>query len=109
LIVGCCPDSSVRYIAPPRDISPCDERSSRMTADEVMEKVRDIIAERLDVKRSEVVPTASFIDDLNADSLDIVELVMGIEKDFDIEIPDDEAEKIRTVQDAVDYIVAHVS
>ena len=80
-----------------------------MTADEVMEKVRDIIAERLDVKRSEVVPSASFIDDLNADSLDIVELVMGIEKDFDIEIPDDEAEKIRTVQDAVDYIVAHVS
>ncbi len=80
-----------------------------MTADEVMEKVRDIIAERLDVKRSEVVPSASFIDDLNADSLDIVELVMGIEKDFDIEIPDDEAEKIRTVQDAVDYIVAHAS
>ena len=79
-----------------------------MTAEEVTEKVRDIIAERLDVKRSEVVPSASFIDDLNADSLDIVELVMGIEKDFDIEIPDDEAEKIRTVQDAVDYIVAHV-
>jgi len=80
-----------------------------MSTDEVMEKVRDIIAERLDVKRSEVVPAASFIDDLNADSLDIVEMVMGIEKDFDIEIPDDEAEKIRTVQDAVDYIVAHVS
>ncbi|MCA9572063.1 MAG: acyl carrier protein [Myxococcales bacterium] len=80
-----------------------------MTAEEVTEKVRDIIAERLDVKRSEVVPSASFIDDLNADSLDIVELVMGIEKDFDIEIPDDEAERIRTVQDAVDYIVAHVS
>ena len=79
-----------------------------MTGDEVMDKVCDIIAERLDVKRSEVVPSASFIDDLNADSLDIVELVMGIEKDFDIEIPDDEAEKIRTVQDAVDYIVAHV-
>ena len=75
----------------------------------IMPMQRDIIAERLDVKRSEVVPTASFIDDLNADSLDIVELVMGIEKDFDIEIPDDEAEKIRTVQDAVDYIVAHVS
>lgn len=80
-----------------------------MTAEEVTEKVRDIIAERLDVKRSEVVSSASFIDDLNADSLDIVELVMGIEKDFDIEIPDDEAEKIRTVQDAVDYIVAHVA
>ena len=71
-------------------------------------KVRDIIAEGLDVKRSEVVPSASFIDDLNADSLDIVELVMGIEQDFSIEIPDDEAEKIRTVQDAIDYIVAHV-
>jgi len=80
-----------------------------MTADEVMAKVRDIIAERLDVKLSEVVPEASFIDDLNADSLDIVELVMGIEKDFDIEIPDDEAERIRTVQDTVDYIVAHVN
>ena len=50
-----------------------------------------------------------FIDDLNADSIDIVELVMTIEKEFDIEIPDDEAEKIRTVQDAVDYIVSHVS
>jgi acyl carrier protein len=61
------------------------------------------------VKKTEVVPAASFIDDLNADSLDIVELVMTIEKEFDIEIPDDEAEKIRTVQDAVDYIVAHVS
>lgn len=80
-----------------------------MNANEVMGKVQDIIAERLDVKRSEVLPAASFIDDLNADSLDIVELVMGIEKDFDIEIPDDEAEKIRTVQDAVDYIVAHAS
>ncbi len=80
-----------------------------MTAEEVTEKVRDIIAERLGVQRSEVVPSASFIDDLNADSLDIVELVMGIERDFEIEIPDDEAEKIRTVQDAIDYIVAHVS
>lgn len=80
-----------------------------MSSDEVVQKVQDIIAESLGVKRSEVVPSASFIDDLNADSLDIVELVMTIEKEFDIEIPDDEAEKIRTVQDAVDYIVAHVS
>jgi acyl carrier protein len=55
------------------------------------------------------VPAASFINDLNADSLDIVELVMAIEKEFDIEIPDDEAEKIRTVQDAINYIVAHTS
>lgn len=80
-----------------------------MSSDEVVQKVQDIIAESLGVKRSEVVPSASFIDDLNADSLDIVELVMTIEKEFDIEIPDDEAEKIRTVQDAVDYIVAHCS
>lgn len=80
-----------------------------MSSDEVIQRVQDIIAESLGVKRSEVVPAASFIDDLNADSLDIVELVMTIEKEFGIEIPDDEAEKIRTVQDAVDYIVAHVS
>lgn len=79
-----------------------------MSNDELVQKVKDIIAESLGVKKSEVVSTASFIDDLNADSLDIVELVMTIEKEFDIEIPDDEAEKIRTVQDAIDYIVAHV-
>jgi acyl carrier protein len=61
------------------------------------------------VPLNEVVSTASFIDNLNADSLDIVELVMAIEKEFDVEIPDDEAEKIRTVQDAIDYINAHAS
>lgn len=80
-----------------------------MSADEVVQKVQDIIAESLGVKRSEVVSSASFIDDLNADSLDIVELVMTIEKEFDIEIPDDEAERIRTVQDAIDYIKAHAN
>lgn len=80
-----------------------------MANDEVVKKVQDIIAESLGVSRDEVVPEASFITDLNADSLDIVELVMAIEKEFDIEIPDDEAEKIRTVQDAIDYIVAHVN
>ncbi len=80
-----------------------------MSNDEIVTKVQGIIAESLGVNASEVVPAASFITDLNADSLDIVELVMAIEKDFDIEIPDDEAEKIRTVQDAIDYIVAHVN
>ena len=80
-----------------------------MSSEEIAQKVVDIIAQNLDVNKTEVVPTASFINDLNADSLDIVELVMAIEKDFDIEIPDDEAEKIRTVQDAIDYIVAHVA
>jgi len=80
-----------------------------MSNDELVQKVRDIIAESLGVKKNDVVGAASFIDDLNADSLDIVELVMTIEKEFDIEIPDDEAEKIRTVQDAVDFIVLHVA
>ena len=80
-----------------------------MSSEELIRKVTDLIAESLGVKKSEVVSSASFIDDLNADSLDIVELVMTIEKEFNIEIPDDEAEKIRTVQDAIDYIVGHVS
>ncbi len=80
-----------------------------MSNDELVQKVKDLIAESLGVKKSDVVPSASFIDDLNADSLDIVELVMTIEKEFDIEIPDEEAEKIRTVQDAMDYIIAHAS
>ncbi|MFK7929638.1 MAG: acyl carrier protein [Myxococcota bacterium] len=79
-----------------------------MSPDKIAQKVQDIIAQNLDVNRDEVVSSASFVDDLNADSLDIVELVMAIEKEFDLEIPDDEAEKIRTVQDATDYIAAHV-
>jgi len=78
-----------------------------MSQADIAQKVQDIIAQNLDVDKSAVVPSASFINDLNADSLDIVELVMGIEKEFDLEIPDDEAEKIRTVQDAIDYIVAN--
>ena len=75
-----------------------------MSNDELVQKVKDIIAESLGVKKTEVVPTASFIDDLNADSLDIVELVMTIEKEFDIDIPDEEAEKLRTVGDALKYL-----
>jgi len=80
-----------------------------MSSDELIQKVKDVIAESLGVKKTDVVPTASFIDDLNADSLDIVELVMTIEKEFDVEIPDDEAEKIRTVQDAINYITNNQS
>ena len=79
-----------------------------MSPDKIAQKVQDIIAQNLDVNRDEVTSQASFVDDLNADSLDIVELVMAIKKEFDLEIPDEEAEKIRTVQDAVDYIAAHV-
>ena len=70
----------------------------------VADKVRSIIAEQLGVKLEEVKPEASFIDDLGADSLDTVELVMALEEEFSIEIPDEDAERIVTVQDAIDYI-----
>jgi len=69
-----------------------------------VEKVKQIIAEQLGVDEAEVTPSASFVDDLGADSLDTVELVMALEEAFDVEIPDEDAEKIRTVQDAIDYI-----
>ena len=72
----------------------------------VEEKVKQIIVEQLGVDEGEVTPNASFVDDLGADSLDIVELVMAFEEAFDIEIPDEDAEKIRTVKDATDYIGA---
>ncbi len=75
-----------------------------MANEETISRARALIAESLGVNPAEVVPSASFIDDLGADSLDIVELVMAIEKEFSIEIPDDDAEKISTVQDAIDYI-----
>jgi acyl carrier protein len=74
---------------------------------EIVEKVKQIISEQLGVEEAEVTPSASFTDDLGADSLDQVELVMALEETFDIEIPDDAAEKIRTVQDAIDFIDKH--
>jgi acyl carrier protein len=80
-----------------------------MNQQAIVSRVQDLISESLGVPRSEVIPQASFIADLNADSLDIVELVMAMEKTFELEIPDDEAERIRTVQDAIDYIKAHVA
>jgi len=72
------------------------------------EKVKQIVVEQLGVDEAEVTPTASFVDDLGADSLDTVELVMAFEEAFDLEIPDEDAEKIRTVKDAVEYIQMHV-
>ena len=72
------------------------------------EKIKQIIVEQLGVDEAEVTATASFVDDLGADSLDVVELVMAFEEAFDIEIPDEDAEKIRTVQEAIDYINKHV-
>ena len=73
----------------------------------VEERVKQIIVEQLGVDEAEVTPKASFVDDLDADSLDTVELVMAFEEAFDVEIPDEEAEKIRTVQDAISYIESH--
>ncbi len=75
---------------------------------DVDERVKQIIVEQLGVDEAEVTPTASFVDDLGADSLDTVELVMAFEEAFEIEIPDEDAEKIATVKDAIDYIKAHV-
>jgi acyl carrier protein len=74
----------------------------------VEKRVKEIIIEQLGVKEEEVVPEASFVDDLGADSLDLVELVMLLEEEFGQEIPDEDAEKIQTVQDAVDYITSHI-
>ena len=73
----------------------------------VADKVKQIIVEQLGVDENQVDPSASFVDDLGADSLDIVELVMAFEEAFDLDIPDDEAEKIKTVKDAIDYIGKH--
>ena len=70
----------------------------------ILEKVKNLISEQLDVEENEIELESSFQDDLEADSLDVVELIMAIEDEFDIEIPDEEAEKLESVKDAVDYI-----
>jgi acyl carrier protein len=93
-----------------RASSPCsivetNQQGELMAA--VDDKVKQIIVEQLGVDEGEVTQNASFVDDLGADSLDTVELVMAFEEAFEIEIPDEDAEKIRTVQDAVDYIGKH--
>jgi acyl carrier protein len=75
-----------------------------MSKDEIFEKVKFIVADQLSVEADEVQPEASFQNDLNADSLDVVEMVMALEEAFEVEIPDEAAEEIKTVQDAVDYI-----
>jgi acyl carrier protein len=73
----------------------------------INERVKQIVVEQLGVDEAEVTPQASFVDDLGADSLDQVELVMAFEEGFDLEIPDEDAEKIRTVQGAINYIEQH--
>jgi acyl carrier protein len=74
----------------------------------VEERVQKIVVEQLGVKEDEVTPEASFVDDLGADSLDTVELVMALEEEFETEIPDEDAEKITTVKEAIDYINKHL-
>lgn len=71
------------------------------------DRLKKIVADQLGVEESEVTPQASFVDDLNADSLDLVELIMSLEEEFGMEIPDEDAEKIHTVQEAVDYVDEH--
>jgi acyl carrier protein len=75
---------------------------------DIEQRVKKIVADQLSVKEGEIKNESSFIDDLGADSLDTVELVMALEQEFDLEIPDEEAEKIATVQQAIDYINKHV-
>ena len=76
------------------------------SSEEIIEKVKGIIVDQLGVSIEEVTPEASFIEDLGADSLDIVELIMALEEAYDIEIPDEDAEKIQTVDDVISYITA---
>lgn len=72
----------------------------------ILDKIKDVVADKLDADQGDVTETASFVDDLGADSLDVVELIMGLEDEFDIEISDEEAEGIRTVGDAIRFIAA---
>ena len=78
-----------------------------MDREEILSKIQEITADRLGVDETDVTPDASFREDLEADSLDLVELIMELEEQFGMEIPDDEAEKITTVEQAVDYVVEH--
>jgi acyl carrier protein len=82
--------------------------SREVSMSDVLERVKKIVVENLDVEADKVVESASFIDDLGADSLDLVELVMAFEEEFNIEIPDDVQESIRSVGDAVSHIKAHI-
>ena len=79
-----------------------------MSDNETFEQLKKLIVELLEVKESEVVPEASFTDDFNADSLDFIELITAVEDTFKIEIPDEDAENLQTVQDALDYIEAKI-
>ena len=79
-----------------------------MKKEEVLSRLKEIIVDRLDVEEDQIVPEASFVEDLGADSLDIVELIMGIEEEFDIEIPDEDAEKLTSVGEAMNYTLSKI-
>ena len=79
-----------------------------MTKEEVVSKLNAIVSDRLDVEADQVTPEKSFVEDLGADSLDIVELIMGIEEEFDIEIPDEDAEKLTSVGEAMNYTLSKI-
>jgi acyl carrier protein len=105
----------VGYTAPAFDKGPGSHRadiwflegSTLMSTSAIETKVKNIIADQLGVGEDEIKPESSFIEDLGADSLDIVELVMAMEEEFEVEIPDEEAENIKTVGDAINYINTH--
>jgi acyl carrier protein len=80
-----------------------------MTPEEIEAKVKELICEQLEVSDDQLKPEASFVDDLKADSLAVVELVLALEQEFNLEIPDEDTEKIKTVKDALDYIKSHSS
>jgi acyl carrier protein len=98
------PESKSHAIAKPSAVCRDVSIIARRTCMDVASKVKQIIAEQLGVDEPDIKPESHFVDDLGADSLDQVELVMAFEEEFGIEIPDDEAEKITTVQSAIDYI-----
>jgi acyl carrier protein len=83
------------------------ERRDRLDREEILGKIQEITADRLGVEEGDVTADASFREDLEADSLDLVELIMELEEQFGMEIPDEEAEKITTVEEAVDYVMEH--
>jgi acyl carrier protein len=83
------------------------ERRDGLDREEILTKIQEITADRLGVDETDVTPDASFREDLEADSLDLVELIMELEEQFGMEIPDEEAEKITTVEEAVDYVQEH--
>ena len=79
-----------------------------MKKEEILGRLKEIIMDRLDVEEDQIVPEASFVEDLGADSLDIVELIMGIEEEFDIEIPDEDADKLTSVGEAMNYTLGKI-